>query len=105
LAIIDSEHDFQPSTSSLYKSKNPTIQLEKPLCEEPGANQYVFGKPKDHWNATYIIFFLLGINSLLPLNFIITAKHYWMYKLQNCSEDISPEDQGSSDIRVSETFL
>lgn len=95
LDLEDSEDDFQPSTSFLYKSTNSMIQEEKALLEEP----------KDHWNATYIIFFLLGTNSLLPLNFIITAKHYWMYKLQNCSEDISPEEQGSSDIRVSMTFL
>ncbi|XP_063163590.1 equilibrative nucleoside transporter 3 [Candoia aspera] len=66
----------------------PTTDEEKPLLEDP----------KDHLNATYIIFFLLGTNSLLPLNFIITAKHYWMYKLQNCSEDIAPAEQGSSDI-------
>ncbi|XP_070608309.1 equilibrative nucleoside transporter 3 isoform X2 [Erythrolamprus reginae] len=99
LDLEDSEDDFQPITSSLYKSKNPTIQEEKALLEESGANQYILGKPKDHWNATYMIFFLLGTNSLLPLNFIITAKHYWMYKLQNCSEDISPEEEGSSDIR------
>lgn len=41
--------------------------------------------PKDSYNLVYIIFFLMGIGSLLPWNFFITAKHYWLYKLSNHS--------------------
>ncbi|XP_007432178.1 equilibrative nucleoside transporter 3 [Python bivittatus] len=99
LDVEDKDDDFHSSTNLLYKPVSPTIGEEKPVLDEPVGNQQVFGNPKDHWNATYIIFFLLGTNSLLPLNFIITAKHYWMYKLQNCSEETSLVEQGSSDIR------
>ncbi|KFW90779.1 Equilibrative nucleoside transporter 3, partial [Phalacrocorax carbo] len=56
-------------------------------------------KPSDHLHGAYIIFFLLGIGSLLPWNFFITAKHYWMYKLQNCSDQAGSEGQAASDLR------
>ncbi|KFO09546.1 Equilibrative nucleoside transporter 3, partial [Balearica regulorum gibbericeps] len=56
-------------------------------------------KPSDRLHGAYVIFFLLGIGSLLPWNFFITAKHYWMYKLQNCSDQASPAGQAPSDLR------
>ncbi|KFP28224.1 Equilibrative nucleoside transporter 3, partial [Colius striatus] len=56
-------------------------------------------RPTDRFGGAYVIFFLLGVGSLLPWNFFITAKHYWMYKLQNCSEQAGPVGQGSSDLR------
>ncbi|KFQ97718.1 Equilibrative nucleoside transporter 3, partial [Nipponia nippon] len=52
-------------------------------------------RPSDRLHGAYVIFFLLGIGSLLPWNFFITAKHYWMYKLQNCSDQAGP----ASDLR------
>ncbi|XP_042674836.1 equilibrative nucleoside transporter 3 [Centrocercus urophasianus] len=63
---------------------------EEPLIEEPSVNRASRPKPSDHLNGAYVIFFLLGIGSLLPWNFFITAKHYWAYKLQNCSEQAEP---------------
>uniref|UniRef100_A0A8D2J657 Uncharacterized protein n=1 Tax=Varanus komodoensis TaxID=61221 RepID=A0A8D2J657_VARKO len=95
------EDSYYPSTNSLYEPVNKSGPEETALLEEPLGDRYDFCKPDDHWNSTYIIFFLLGTSSLLPLNFIITAKHYWIYKFQNCSEQISPEEQGASDVRVS----
>uniref|UniRef100_A0A8B9CYQ6 Solute carrier family 29 member 3 n=2 Tax=Anser brachyrhynchus TaxID=132585 RepID=A0A8B9CYQ6_9AVES len=65
---------------------------DEPLLEEPPGGR----KPGDHSNGAYVIFFLLGIGSLLPWNFFITAKHYWVYKLQNCSEQAG---QAPSDLR------
>uniref|UniRef100_A0A3B3CTB3 Solute carrier family 29 member 3 n=1 Tax=Oryzias melastigma TaxID=30732 RepID=A0A3B3CTB3_ORYME len=42
-------------------------------------------KQKDSYNLVYVLFFLMGIGSLLPWNFFITAKDYWIYKLSNSS--------------------
>lgn len=71
---------------------------EEPLIEEPSVNRASQPKPSDHLYGAYVIFFLLGVGSLLPWNFFITAKHYWAYKLQNCSEQAEP---APSDLRVS----
>uniref|UniRef100_A0A8D0BYQ1 Solute carrier family 29 member 3 n=1 Tax=Salvator merianae TaxID=96440 RepID=A0A8D0BYQ1_SALMN len=78
---------------------NTSVQEDASLLEEPTEDTADFYKPEDRFSSTYIIFFLLGICSLLPLNFIITAKPYWMYKLQNCSENTSPAEQETSDIQ------
>ncbi|CAH0560784.1 unnamed protein product [Brassicogethes aeneus] len=40
-------------------------------------------EPKDKYNKTYFIFYLLGIVTLLPWNFFITADDYWMYKFRD----------------------
>ncbi|KAM6185343.1 equilibrative nucleoside transporter 3 [Rhynchocyon petersi] len=55
-------------------------------------------RPEDHFNGTYIIFFILGIGSLLPWNFFVTAKEYWMFKFQNASSPATQEDNTDSDI-------
>ncbi|XP_030344274.1 equilibrative nucleoside transporter 3 isoform X1 [Strigops habroptila] len=72
---------------------------EEPLTEEPLLSRYSQQKPSDRLHGAYVIFFLLGVGSLLPLNFFITAKHYWMYKLQNCSDQAGPVGQADSDLR------
>lgn len=42
-------------------------------------------EPVDRLNIVYIIFYVLGIGSLLPWNFFITAKDYFEFKLRNTS--------------------
>ncbi|NXX81357.1 S29A3 protein, partial [Urocolius indicus] len=83
---------MQPAASSFPAD-------EEPLMAEPSVNRSSRQKPVDRFGGAYVIFFLLGVGSLLPWNFFITAKHYWMYKLQNCSEQAGPVGQGSSDLR------
>ncbi|KAL0267077.1 UNVERIFIED_CONTAM: hypothetical protein PYX00_009441 [Menopon gallinae] len=42
--------------------------------------------PKDRYKAAYFVFYLLGILTLLPWNFFVTANEYWMYKFRNLNE-------------------
>lgn len=39
--------------------------------------------PRDRLNIVYSIFYLLGLGTLLPWNFFITAQGYWMYKFRD----------------------
>uniref|UniRef100_A0A3B5A7T4 Solute carrier family 29 member 3 n=1 Tax=Stegastes partitus TaxID=144197 RepID=A0A3B5A7T4_9TELE len=80
--------DLSPSASLLPKNS-----------PAPLAVRY---SPEDSYCLVYIIFFLMGIGSLLPWNFFITAKHYWHFKLSNNSDHSSGEEQ-SSDLSVSAT--
>ncbi|XP_011713218.1 equilibrative nucleoside transporter 3 isoform X1 [Macaca nemestrina] len=97
---IASEDDFQHSSNSTYRTIGSSLQadqealLEKLLDHPPPGLQ----RPEDRFYGTYIIFFSLGIGSLLPWNFLVTAKEYWMFKLGNSSSPATGEDPEGSDI-------
>ncbi|KAJ0175538.1 hypothetical protein K1T71_008697 [Dendrolimus kikuchii] len=40
-------------------------------------------QPKDKYCIVYILFYLFGVTSLVPWNFLITANDYWMYKFRD----------------------
>ncbi|XP_072938970.1 equilibrative nucleoside transporter 3 [Epargyreus clarus] len=45
-------------------------------------------EPRDRYCIVYILFYLFGITSLVPWNFLITANDYWMYKFR----DVTPSN-------------
>ncbi|KAM9379748.1 equilibrative nucleoside transporter 3 [Phaethornis superciliosus] len=83
----------------MHPAASSFLPDEEPLLKEPSVNRYSQQKPSDRFHGAYIIFFLLGIGSLLPWNFFIMAKQYWMYKLQNCSDQAGLAGQAGSDLR------
>ncbi|KAG5194679.1 hypothetical protein JEQ12_012955 [Ovis aries] len=99
MAII-SEDDFRHTSNSTYRTASSSLQadqealLEKLLDCPPPSLQ----RPEDRYNGTYIIFFSLGIGSLLPWNFFVTAQEYWIFKLSNCSSPATGEEPKDSDI-------
>lgn len=110
---MDSTGPVQPSLNSSYVSnalgnhnvsddeesedQSPSASLLPKHSSVPLAVRY---SPEDSYCLVYIIFFLMGIGSLLPWNFFITAKHYWLYKLSNNTHGGSSEEQ-RSDLGVS----
>lgn len=52
--------------------------------DKPFFKQY---EPRDKYNLAYIVFYLLGINTLIPWSFFITADDYWMYKFREIHEN------------------
>ncbi|XP_045447317.1 equilibrative nucleoside transporter 3 [Melitaea cinxia] len=45
-------------------------------------------EPRDRYWVVYLLFYLFGITSLVPWNFLITANDYWMYKFR----DVTPNN-------------
>ncbi|XP_067622676.1 equilibrative nucleoside transporter 1 [Eurosta solidaginis] len=39
--------------------------------------------PPDRYSYTYAVFYLLGVATMTPWNFFVTAEDYWMYKFRN----------------------
>ncbi|KAJ8927108.1 hypothetical protein NQ314_020381 [Rhamnusium bicolor] len=78
---------FSVNTTPLlqeYESENEderqqqiTVRDDKPLFKPL--------EPKDKYYMSYLIFYLLGIVTLLPWNFYVTADDYWMFKFRNIS--------------------
>ncbi|MCI4376663.1 hypothetical protein PGIGA_G00191000 [Pangasianodon gigas] len=95
---MDSTKHLQGSLNSLYiPTLHPTMSDEErsevKLEEEGGMSPLLARhRPHDSYCFVYGIFFMLGIGSLLPWNFFVTAKHYWLYKLNNRSSPTSHQE-------------
>lgn len=110
---MDSTEPVTPSLNSSYVpnalgnhsvSDDEESEDQSPsasLLPKPLAVRY---SPEDSYCFVYFIFFLMGIGSLLPWNFFITAKHYWLYKLSNNTHHSSNGEQ-RSDLSVSKGVL
>ncbi|CAH2236668.1 jg20887 [Pararge aegeria aegeria] len=74
---IENEEDVDYSEErELVEDSCSTKVLD--TCEEP----------RDRYRIVYILFYLFGISSLVPWNFLITANDYWMYKFR----DVKPSN-------------
>ncbi|KAJ8946508.1 hypothetical protein NQ318_004643 [Aromia moschata] len=65
----EDERQIQPNTAVIN---------DKPLFFKPL-------EPRDRYYMSFFIFYLLGVVTLLPWNFYVTADDYWMYKFRNIS--------------------
>ncbi|XP_014207859.1 equilibrative nucleoside transporter 3 [Copidosoma floridanum] len=59
---------------------NPIVDYED---NEPFIKHQI---PVDRYNIAFLVFYLLGINTLIPWNFFITADDYWKYKFREINE-------------------
>ncbi|XP_031624259.1 equilibrative nucleoside transporter 1 [Contarinia nasturtii] len=66
---LESTDDYDDDTQQLFKAPNTV--------------------PVDRFSFTYIVFYLLGMTTLLPWNFFITAEDYWMFKFRNVTSNSS----------------
>lgn len=89
-------------TSEDNNDQSPSVSLLPNDSSVPLTLRY---GPQDSYNLVYIIFFLMGIGSLLPWNFFITAKHYWLYKLSNHSLPNKPDEERSDLSDYFESYL
>jgi len=62
-------------------------------------------RPQDKYKLVYIGFTILGITTLLPWNFFITATNYWMFKFRNVTSDYDIEAPHSAERTPLQTFF
>ncbi|XP_053978971.1 equilibrative nucleoside transporter 3 [Hylaeus anthracinus] len=74
-----SDSEFEDDLETEVDDPNISVPDEKPFFK-----QY---EPCDRYNLAYIVFYLLGINTLIPWSFFITADDYWMYKFREINEN------------------
>ncbi|XP_048194921.1 equilibrative nucleoside transporter 3 isoform X2 [Perognathus longimembris pacificus] len=88
------------TSNSTYRPTSSPLQDNQDTLPEKLLDRHIPGlpRPEDHFNGTYLIFFSMGIGSLLPWNFFITAKEYWAFKFHNSSSPGSGRDPEDSDI-------
>ncbi|CAL1578199.1 unnamed protein product [Knipowitschia caucasica] len=96
---------YLPSAFVDHDSSEDTSDHSALLPNHSSVPLPVRHNPKDSYNLVYLIFFLMGIGSLLPWNFFITAKHYWLYKFSNHSLTNKPGEERSDLGDYFESYL
>lgn len=74
------------STGLFLTSDDPAVNEISPLLE----NEFPENRrdpPKDDHHKVYVVFFLLGMGTLLPWNFFISLNSFWDYKFRNTSAE------------------
>ncbi|CAK8677588.1 unnamed protein product [Clavelina lepadiformis] len=86
---MDEETSSTLNESGRFSSKNPSNQSQArringspSITRNDDRNE---SAPTDRYWVVYLVFYILGLGTLLPWNFFITANEYWMYKLRNNS--------------------
>ncbi|CAK9830277.1 Equilibrative nucleoside transporter 3 [Anthophora retusa] len=79
-----SDSEFEDDLETEVDDPNISVPDEKPFLK-----QY---EPRDKYNLAYIVFYLLGINTLIPWSFFITADDYWMYKFREVHRNLTQEN-------------
>lgn len=103
---MDGKQSLQASLNSTYGPSD--VSCDEECSEGEGGDTSPLAArrpPDDSYNMVYFIFFLMGIGSLLPWNFFITAKQYWLYKLSNNSSPTGHEETHNDLSDYFESYL
>nr|CAI5869693.1 unnamed protein product [Callosobruchus analis] len=79
------------NTTPLLQQSDSENEGELQITDSTVDNRPLFkpSEPRDKYYAAFFIFYLLGVVTLLPWNFYVTANDYWMYKFRNISDNSS----------------
>ena len=79
-----SDDDSSETATLLPKNNrhnNRQHQIDNESEEKSAHN--AMENPKDKYNFVYIVFFLLGLSTLLPWNFFISINQFWDYRFRD----------------------
>jgi hypothetical protein len=62
-------------------SRNRPQQTDNETTGKSSHN--MMAHPKDTYNFVYVVFFLLGLSTLLPWNFFISITQFWDYRFRD----------------------
>lgn len=80
--ILDLDEDDEEHLVA-HSINNPTIDIISASALR------LQNAPEDRFNLNYIVFYFLGMTSILPWNFILMAQDYWLHKFRNISANNS----------------
>lgn len=73
--------DFRNNFRPLLEHENENSEMDEEEPQNPEDRSYVsvtenekLSQPVDRYHITYIVFYLIGMTTLLPWNFFITAE-------------------------------
>jgi hypothetical protein len=73
---------LQEDFDSILSTYDPSsINESSPLIEDEIEDRRP-PPPKDDYQKVYLVFFLLGMGTLLPWNFFISINSFWDYKFR-----------------------
>lgn len=78
---VDDE-DEEEDQLVVHSINNPSVDIV-------GSSLRLQNAPEDRFNINYIVFYFLGMTSILPWNFILMAEEYWLHKFRNVSSNNS----------------
>ncbi|KAH8334422.1 hypothetical protein KR059_010107 [Drosophila kikkawai] len=90
---------FRPQEHQEYDLADERCLLERPEDEVV----LVSNEPTRGRLFTYIVFYLLGIGTMTPWNFFVTAEDYWKYKFRNTSINGTDPDEELTPLQRSFT--
>ncbi|CAB1444278.1 unnamed protein product [Pleuronectes platessa] len=92
----------------------PPVLITTWCCADPTPTEHVtpasptaamtaINAPRDKYNAVWIIFFILGLGTLLPWNFFMTATMYFTSRLKDPPTDLSTNVTANSTMEGVDT--
>ncbi|KAG5676007.1 hypothetical protein PVAND_005862 [Polypedilum vanderplanki] len=87
---VSSEDESQENLHATIVETNTYIATSA-RSQNTGAKEYtrLTSVPVDRYNFAFLVFYFLGMVTMLPWNFFITAEDYWQYKFRNLSSNDS----------------
>ncbi|KAG8037752.1 hypothetical protein G9C98_005963 [Cotesia typhae] len=80
------------------ESEDIETEIDDASVSIPDKKPFFKPQPADRYHLAYIVFYLLGINTLIPWSFFITADDYWMFKFRQ----IHPNNSGTNNYTHTE---